>query len=124
MIKKQDSKAIQNLLDLDGDTLFIEESGNYWVKFEAKEVEVSEAKPHGIDYSLTLHSKSGDRLVGFDNAHAVARSDGPGGKPIAPNDHRHLREIVRPYKFTDAYALLKDFWKDVERVLGEEGVEL
>ena len=124
MIRKQDSKAAQNLLDLNGETFFIEESGSYWVKFEAVGVEVSEAKPHGIDYSLTLHSKSGERLVGFDNAHSVRRTSGPGGKQTGPNDHRHTRNVVRPYKFTDAYKLVEDFWKEVERVLGEEGVEL
>jgi len=124
MIRKQDSKAAQNLLDLNGDTFFIEEGGSYWVKFEAIEVEVSKAIPHGIYYSLTLHSKSGERLVGFDNAHPVSQTGGPGGKPKVPNDHRHARDIVRPYKFKDAYTLVKDFWKEVERVLGEEGVEL
>jgi len=33
----------------------------------------SREKPHGIDYSLTLHGPDGERLVGFDNAHPVAR---------------------------------------------------
>ena len=124
MIRKQDLKAARYLLDLNGETFFVEESGSYWVKFVAVEVEVSEAKPYGIDYSLTLHSKSGARLVGFDNAHSVSRTGGPGGKPTVPNDHRHARDIVRPYKFKDAYTLVDDFWKEVERVLGEEGVEL
>jgi len=124
MIKKRDSKAAQNLLDLNGETIFIEKSGSYWVKFQAVEVEVSKARPHGINYSLTLHSKSGERLVGFDNAHPVPQTGGPGGKTTAPNDHRHAREIVRPYTFKDAYTLVSDFWKEVERVLDEEGVEL
>jgi hypothetical protein len=30
---------------------------------------VSPVKPHGPDYSLTLHGLDGERLVGFDNAH-------------------------------------------------------
>ena len=124
MTRKQDSKAAQYLLDLNGETFFIEETGSYWVKFEAIEVEVSEAKPHGIDYSLTLHSKDGNRLVGFDNAHPVPRTGGPGGKPTVPNDHRHARDIRRPYEFKDAYTLVEDFWNEVERVLSEEGVEL
>jgi hypothetical protein len=29
-------------------------------------------KPHGLDYSLTLHGIEGDRFVGFDNVHPVA----------------------------------------------------
>lgn len=124
MIRKRDLKAAQYLLDLNGETFFIDKNGSYWVKFEAVDVEVSKAKPYGIDYSLTLHTKNGQRLVGFDNAHPVPRTGGPGGKLIAPNDHRHARDIVRPYKFKDAYTLVADFWKEVERVLGEEGVEL
>jgi len=124
MIKKQDLKAAQNLLDLNEVTLVVDARGGYWVKFDAIEVDVSNARPYGIKYSLTLHSKNGDRLVGFDNAHSVPQTGGSGSKLTMPYDHRHTRNTVRPYKFKDAYTLVADFWKEVERVLGEEGVKL
>lgn len=54
------------LLDLDGQTFFVDGEGRYWVKFEVKRCEVSTERPHGLRYSLTLHDASGSRLVGFD----------------------------------------------------------
>jgi hypothetical protein len=43
------------------------------LRFVVTRVPVSPEKPHGIDYSLTLHGPDGERLVGFDNAHPVAK---------------------------------------------------
>jgi len=74
-------------------------------------------KPHGLDYTLTLHSPEGGRLVGFDNAHRVA-GQGAG----AAKDHRHRLRTVRPYDYTDAGALLAAFWKEVESVMRVKGV--
>jgi hypothetical protein len=84
-------------------------------------------KPHGLDYSLTLHGPdSGDpndtRLIGFDNAHAIRGQSGPGGRREAW-DHKHRFRKVRPYDYTDAASLLADFWKAVEHVLAERGVK-
>ena len=73
---------------------------------------VSPEKPHGIDYSLTLHGPDGERLVGFDNAHPVARK-----KRGAPRDHRHRLRSIRTYDYRDAAALLTDFWETVDAVL-------
>lgn len=79
--------------------LVIDEAG-YWVKFVVHEVPASASKPHGLDYSLTLHGVDGDRLVGFDNAHPVA------GQPRgAGHDHKHRLRTVRPYEYTEAAAL-------------------
>jgi hypothetical protein len=47
--------------------------GGHWVRFMVTRVPASPEKPHGIDYSLTLHGPNGERLVGLDNAHLVAR---------------------------------------------------
>jgi len=41
--------------------------------------------PHGLKYSLTLHGPDGSRLIGFDNAHPVRESRGPGGKKPRPS---------------------------------------
>ena len=80
-------------------------------------VPVSPEKPHGIDYSLTLHGPEGERLVGFDNAHPVARQ-----KRGDPQDHRHRLRSIRAYEYQDAATLLADFWEAVDTVLRERGV--
>ncbi len=46
-------------------------AGGYWLKFEIRKVEASDGKPHGLDYSFTLHGPDNQRLIGFDNAHSV-----------------------------------------------------
>jgi hypothetical protein len=78
---------------------------------------VSPEKPHGIDYSLTLHGADGERLVGFDNAHPVGRQ-----RRGEPQDHRHRLRSIRPYEYRDAATLLADFWTMVDTVLRERGV--
>ena len=72
--------SLDTLLDLDGQVLVVDPEGDYWVKFVVTRVPASPEKPHGLDYSLTLHGPSGERLVGFDNAHPVGR--GRRGEPL------------------------------------------
>jgi hypothetical protein len=80
-------------------------------------VPVSPEKPHGLDYSLTLHGPDGERLVGFDNAHPVTKQ-----KRGKPQDHRHRLRTIRAYEYQDAATLLADFWTTVDAVLRERGV--
>ena len=87
------------------------------VRFVVTRVPVSPEKPHGLDYSLTLHGPDGERLVGFDNAHPVARQ-----KRGEPQDHRHRLRTIRAYEYRDAATLLGDFWTTVDTVLRERGV--
>jgi Family of unknown function (DUF6516) len=101
------------LLDLDGQVLVVDPEGGHWVRFVVTRVPASPEKPHGIDYSLTLHGPDGDRLVGFDNAHPV------GGRT---HDHRHRLRTIRAYECRDAATLLADFWSTVDAVLRERGV--
>ena len=110
------------LLDLDGQVLVVDMKGQYWVRFSVQRVDSTLDRPHGLNYSLTLHGPGGIRLVGFDNAHAVRESQGPGGKSRGPLDHRHRMETVRPYRFKDAATLLEDFWAEVDKLLKEKGV--
>lgn len=112
------------MLDLDGERFFIDEDGRYWVKFDIARVPPSEDRPHGLSYSLTLHdAATEERLVGFDNAHRVARQAGPAARSQSgPKDHRHRLRTVRPYDYQDAASLLIDFWAEVEAVLAERGV--
>ncbi|HUC11694.1 MAG TPA: DUF6516 family protein [Stellaceae bacterium] len=79
----------------------------HWVRFVVKRVPVSPQKPHGIDYSLTMHGPEGEWLVGFDNAHPVGRR-----KRREPQDHRHRLRSIRPYHY----------WEAVDAVLRERGV--
>src|SRR5205814_9790293 len=105
------------LLDLVGQILVVDPEGGHWVRFVVTRVPVPAEKPLGIDYSLTLHGPDGERLVGFDNAHPVARQ-----KRGEPQDHRHRLRTIRPYEYRDAATLLADFWTTVDAVLRERGV--
>jgi hypothetical protein len=51
------------LLDLDGQVLVVDPDGKHWVKFSVKRVDPTRDRPHGLSYSLTLHTESGERLV-------------------------------------------------------------
>ena len=87
------------LLELDGEVLVVDPQGGHWVRFRARRVPVSPARPHGIDYSLTLHGPDGERLVGFDNAHPVGRRQRgaphpQGGRPR--NRGWKIRQAQRP----------------------------
>ena len=112
--------GLDTLLDLHGQTLFVDEIG-HWVKFIVQQTEVTPERPHGLSYSLTLHAPDGARLVGFDNAHPVRERRGPGTRRRGVGDHRHRLRLIRPYEYKDAATLLEDFWKEVDTVLEERG---
>jgi hypothetical protein len=38
-------------------------------------------------------------------------------------DHLHRGETVRPYQYRDADTLIDDFWREVEAMLKEAGIE-
>ena len=112
--------GLDTLLDLHGQTLFVDEVG-HWVKFVVVRTETTAERPHGLSYSLTLHAPDGERLVGFDNAHAVGEGRGPGSRRRWKHDHRHRLRTIRSYEYMDAVTLLEDFWKEVDEVLRERG---
>ena len=118
----QRDQSLDTLLELNGQVLVVDPETNHWVGFVVHRVQPSETKPHGIDYSLTLHGPEGERLVGFDNAHPVRRPSGPAGRAGGPHDQRHRLRTVRPYEYRDAATLLEDFWREVDAVLRERGV--
>jgi hypothetical protein len=115
--------SLDTLLALDGETFVIDEAGAHWVKFEVKRCPVTSERPHGLRYSLTLHEQSGERIVGFDNPHAVIRGSGPSAKRPTEFDHSHRLRTIRAYEYADAASLLADFWAMVEGVLDERGVK-
>lgn len=121
--QKPRDDGLDYLLDLDGNIEFQNDDG-YWVKMEVSSVEVSDERPHGIKYSLTLHAPDGTRLIGFDNAHGGVKPDGSRFKHAGkkyPYDHKHrnVKDSGVIYEFDTAYQLLTDFYTEVDRVLKE-----
>lgn len=106
---------------MDGD--IYEQGGGYYIKVKAKDVQPDAARPEGIDYSLTLHDPSGERLLGYDNAHAMKTDSGPAGKGKVARHHIHRGDRVHPYKFRNAENLLNDFLDDVDKILKKAGVD-
>lgn len=81
-------------------------------------MEVSDARPHGIRYSFTLHDDLNERLLGFDNAHGVP-------KQVA-HDHQHgFRRTKQSfgYAFVTADKLLSDFMTAAAEACQQENVE-
>lgn len=117
--------SLDTLLDLDGQKLAIDESGRYWVEFIATRVDPSPDRPHGLKYALALYDRqTGERLVCFDNAHAVAPTKGPSGRKRRKHDHKHRLRTIQPYDYQDAATLVRDFWITVDSVLKEKGVSV
>lgn len=114
--------SLDTLLELDGQTFFLDDEGKHWVKFEVKTVVPTKHRPHGLRYSLTLHDEHGQRLVGYDNAHGVDAGRGPGKKRKKEHDYKHRLRTIKPYDYTDAGSLIADFWSDVDAMLKERGV--
>lgn len=111
---------LEVLLSLDG-TEYTEENG-YWYKIEASRVEPTKERPHGIRYNLTLHDNYNQRILGFDNAHAVkAKKRGYYAGIILSYDHVHrsIKDKGVPYEFKDASQLLNDFLSEVNSILSK-----
>lgn len=108
-------QGLKYLLELDGE-VFPMDNG-YWTKFEVRLIEPSNSIPHGVRYSLTLHDRRNERVLGYDNAHAVKVGK---RKLLAERtewDHKHKKTRIYPYEFISAGRLLEDFWNDVNRIM-------
>jgi len=110
------------LLGFDGRVHHLERG--YWIRFEIRRVELSAKRPHGLNYSFTLHGPDGARLIGFDNAHRLPDRTLSVKRRQTASDHWHRTEedSGRPYRFRDAETLLDDFFDEVERVLLDRGI--
>lgn len=96
------------------------------MSFKVRAGEPEPGRPHGITYSLTMHRPGGDRILGYDNAHAPPLGSGPAAKSRRREldyDHRHRRSTVTVYNFESPSKLLEDFWRDVEELLKEEDAQ-
>lgn len=105
---------MERILDYDRRRYWLE---NGWsLRFRVREVAVTVDRPHGLRYAFTLHDVDGARLLGFDNAHGVRRTEA--------YDHRHrfrnTEELV-PYSFTDTDALICDFFDAVQQACRADG---
>lgn len=94
----------------------MEVGDGWWIKITARTVPKTEDRPHGIDYSLTLHDPDDQRRLGYDNAHIIKIGTGPGAKKSDTKDHTHKGERVVPYDFKSPEQLLVDFWADVDKI--------
>lgn len=79
----------------------IDETGNIVEINLWKLPKPSADKPHGYKYSLAYIAE-GRRVIGYDNA------EGKG-------DHKHIRKITKPYRFTNIWKLTEDFYRDIEK---------
>lgn len=113
--------TLENLLDLDGDIYVIDEAVGYWVKFVVRRVTPNPERPHGIEYSLTMHDSNNRRLLGFDNAHPVPEAKRSQRGTGCAYDHRHQLGTVKPYLYENAAKLVADFWEAVDEVLKLQG---
>lgn len=119
-----DQWDLQTLLDMNGQCG--EVGGGYWFKIEAHAVAPSPAVPHGVKYSLTLHTFDGPRVFGIDNAHApkvTGERKGPGRVRRVEFDHEHEGRRVSFYEYVSATDLLTDFFAKVDVILKEKGIE-
>jgi len=111
--------GLDTLLDLDESIL--DQGDGYWIKIEVKLAgTISAERPHGISYSLTLHDPLNQRILGFDNAHAIkpASSQKYSGRCIEyDHKHRSVKDKGIPYQFVDGHQLLKDFFDEADKVL-------
>ncbi len=109
--------GIEELLLLDG--MIIAQENGCWVKIEAKTTKsITKERPHGIRYSLTLHSKNGERILGYDNSHPVKEKKRRHTtiKHVA-YDHKHNNKEDKgaAYHFSSPQKLLTDFWFEVDK---------
>lgn len=115
------ARSLDALLDLHGQVLVVDDEGHL-ARFVVRKAAATAARPHGLSYSLTLHDRTGRRLLGFDNAHSVRR---PGGRfveqpRVYDHVHRGPDDEGRPYTFVSPGRLVEDFWKEVSRILEEQ----
>ena len=115
--------GIDNLLSLNGEIIEADSKLEFFAHFEAIQVTATEGRPHGIKYSLTLHDKNNERIMGFDNAHKIEdKSKGKFSRhrKVSKWDHKHkLKDVavVFPYDYTTADRLIIDFWDAVDEAI-------
>lgn len=115
----QEDKMVENLLELDGVRFVVDDQFGLWVKFEVRQIKRTKERPHGIRYSLTLHDRFNNRILGFDNAHAIEQGKKINivSKQVYDHWHRDNTDEGRPYEYKNAGKLLEDFWNEINKVV-------
>jgi len=113
--RDNDEPGLESLLALDGEIIVLEHG--CWVKIDAWRVERSAKIPQGVRYSLTLHDRNKQRMIGYDNAHATRERRRRFATKSLTWDHCHIQGRVIPYRYINAEKLMVDFWNDVDRAL-------
>ena len=90
------------------------------MKFEVQRVQPSPERPHGVQYSLTLHDSANRRLVGSITRTQLRHVRLGAGQSL---DHRHRLGIAKPYRYRGATQLIDNFWEMVDQVLKERGAK-
>lgn len=116
--------GFEALRDYDG-CEFVFECG-YVARFRIRREQgaVTDAWPHPYRYAFTLHDTRNVRVLGFDNAHAVAAAGPILKRRHRAADHWHAgpEDSGRPYRFVSPQKLLADFLKAVEDHLDKKGL--
>jgi hypothetical protein len=96
---------LSNLIELAG----VYQMENGWqVVIRADWVDQTDQQPHGLDYALILQDERGERIFGYDNAHAF---DGATPEDRWDHEHKFRRTGQRyPYTFVSAAQLITDFF--------------
>jgi predicted transcriptional regulator len=104
---------LEFLVSLDGSEFRL--ATGYAVRIEARVVEATRYRPHGVKYSLTLHDPTGRRIYGMDNAHGVRHR--------TEFDHRHVygRRKIVGYAYRGPAEVAGGFLSGVRTNTGGEG---
>ena len=116
-IKMERDQGLDLLLEAQTDQFWV--SNDYWIKVEVQQVVPSEQRPHGIRYTMTLHDKYNQRVMGYDNAHAVQPKRKKYAGKLRTWDHKHPSKTPTTihYEFVSAFQLLEDFYRDVNQIV-------
>jgi hypothetical protein len=122
MTDEESEHTLEFLLAFDGRVHWLK--SGHWIKFEIRRVQATSERPHGLRYSFTFHDPKGRRLIGFDNAHSAPEQGSRFKTKPDAMDHWHRIGDAqgRPYAFKDADTLLADFFREVRRVLAQQGL--
>jgi hypothetical protein len=112
---------LEPLLSMDGEVHEVGEG--LWFKFNAKKVDPTPERPHGIRYNLTLHDRGNHRIFSIDTAHGLPKkSKSPGKKRRVEFDHKHNGQEIKFYEYTSAADLMKDFFEAVDAEKAKRGI--
>ena len=87
--------GVDSLLSLNGDRYFVDDQGHFEAIFKVIGIAATPERPHGLNYSLVLLNAQGERVVCFDNAHAVSKGSRPGKKFSKRKRNETKRKVVK-----------------------------